>query len=259
MIQVVERAFAVLEYVAGQSHPVLPAEVVAALKLTQPTASRLLRDLCELGYLEQSGPRKGYGIGPVPFRLAPPHRNPDGLFLEEAGPLLRATARELGQAVLFATRHRHWRMIRLHYNYNPAFALDLGRLRYHDLYCTVSGRLLLAYAPESDLYDVIEKLGEPAARPLSAGGWPEAAGGMERFLAELERIRRAGFLELASSGCGNFHCAAFPVFRRRRLLGAVAANWPVDSDAELTRRCLDALEELAGRLSRRTVPQIVIG
>ena len=70
MIKVLQKTFDLLEYVGACPHPVLPREAAEALRLPQPTTVRLLRDLAELGYLEQSGPRKGYRLGPVPFRLA---------------------------------------------------------------------------------------------------------------------------------------------------------------------------------------------
>lgn len=105
MIKVLQKTFDVLEYAANSPHPVLPGETAEALGLPQPTAARILRDLAELGYLEQPGPRKGYRLGPVPYHLAG-GRLYDDEFLRFVTAAVKECARSIGQSVLFAVRRR---------------------------------------------------------------------------------------------------------------------------------------------------------
>ena len=89
-----------------------------ASALRTETAARLLRDLAELGYLEQSGPRKGYRLGPVPFHLAG-GKLYDDEYMRFVSATVKECAREMGQSILFAVRRRASRYILCHYNFNP--------------------------------------------------------------------------------------------------------------------------------------------
>ena len=243
MIKVLQKTFAILEYIAVSPHPVTPGELVEVLNLPQPTAARILRDLAELGYLEQSGARKGYRPGPV-FYLIAGGKLYDDEFMRFARTEIRECARELGQSVLFAVRRRNSRLILCHYNYNPRFRIDTRAMRFHDLYVTASGRMLLAFAPEGELDTFIRENGLPAPEV-----WPGAADGIDILKRELGRIRTDRCLELQRSFCGNFHIYARPVFRGRAFLGAVAANWDVDAPANLSAQYRRGVTTLAQTLT----------
>lgn len=249
MIKVLQKTFGVFEYVTQQDHPVLPAELVRELKLPQPTAVRLLRELTELGYLEQIAPRKGYRPGPIPFRIFRcDHRRER--FCAFAQPLIDNTARRLGQSVLFSCRHRHWRTILCHANYNPTFYVDTTSYRIDDLYCTVTGRVLLAYTPEEELDQIIETVGLPDPN-VWAHHWDEATGGREALDRELSKIRQQGFAEAEHYSQGfPFHIYARPVIRNRNFLGAVGASHPGGVSPEAWRRFTGAITLLAETLSR---------
>ncbi len=251
MIKVLQKTFDLLEYVGACPHPVLPREAAEALRLPQPTTVRLLRDLAELGYLEQSGPRKGYRLGPVPFRLADGKIYNDE-FMRFASAAVKECARELSQSVQFAIRRRCCRYILCHYNFNPGFFIDTTRIRFRDLYATGSGRTLLAFAPEAELGELIADLGLPSPET-----WPEAAPDREHLLHELGRIRTAREVEMPRSLCGNFHVYARPVFRNRAFVGVVAANWETSAPPARSERYKEQITTLAARLSEAR--KLVVG
>lgn len=251
MIKVLQKTFDLLEYAAGSPHPVLPRETADALGLPQPTAARLLRDLAELGYLEQSGPRKGYRLGPVPFHLAG-GKLYDDEYMRFVSATVKECAREMGQSILFAVRRRASRYILCHYNFNPGFLIDTSRIRYHDLYGTGSGRMLLAFAPENELGELIAELGLP-----SPDIWPEAAPDRGRLLHELGKIRTDREAEMPRSLCGNFHVYARPVFRNRVFAGVVGANWEPDSPSARSESYREQITILAARLSEAR--KLVVG
>ncbi len=251
MIKVLQKTFDLFEYVAMSPHPVPPREAAEALNLPQPTTVRLLRDLTELGYLEQSGPRKGYRPGPVPFLLAGGKLYDDD-YMRFVSSMVRECAREMGQSVQFAVRRRNFRYILCHDNYNPGFAVDTARVRFRDLYHTGSGRMLLAFSSEPELEELISELGLPPPHI-----WLDASHDRARLRNELGKIRTAREVEFTRSLCGNFHVYARPVFRNRAFSGAVAANWEIGLSPERNREYKKQITELAARLSEAR--KLVVG
>lgn len=241
MIKVLRKSFEVLEHVYRQSEPVLPQEVARRLELPQATAVRILRDLAEMGYLEQAGPRKGYCRGPMSFVLADAEESE---FLRFARYHIEQTAGELGQAIVLSRRHRNYRCVLCHSNHNPAFAVDADRVRAANLYRTTSGRLLLAYASREDVDAIVRADGLP-----SPGDWPEAAGRRAALDAQLAAIRKSGRIERYPSCDGQSNALALPLFRDGQLFGAVAAYWSLQADEKLSHRCIAAAGKLVKTLS----------
>lgn len=259
MIKVLQKTFDVMEYVVSRERPVPASEVVFRLKLAHPTCIRILKDLVELGYLEQAGARKGYQAGPL-AAFPGGRKQSRNDFIGRAAPLIEECARKLGQSVLLAIRHRSWRHIPCCSNFNPDFSYDLDQVRHHDLYCTVSGRLLLACADEKEQDEIIDVLPPPDADRSSLQYWPEAQGGRENVKRELAAIRRDGAAEMPVSKCRQFHCFALPVFQDNVFFGALAANWPAGSGEALSGSCRDAMRQLADRLSiPATFSKVIVG
>lgn len=241
MIKVLQKVFDVLEYAYRHPEPVLPQEVARRFELSQSTAVRLLRDLAELGYLEQAGARKGYRRGPMAFVLAD---SPESEFLRFASYHIEETARRLGQAVVLSRRHRNFRCILCHRNHNPAFTVDADRVRTPNLYRTTSGRLLLAYAQKSEVDEVVRADGLP-----STTDWSEAAGKRAALDAQLAKICKTGHVERNPSCDGQSHALALPLFRGGQLFGAVAMYWSLHADEEFSERCRVAARLLVQTLS----------
>lgn len=251
MIKVLQKTFDLLEFAAISRRPVLPREAAEALGLPQPTTVRLLRDLAERGYLEQSGPRKGYRLGPVPFHLTD-GKLYDDEYMRFVSATVKECAREMGQSILFAVRRRTSRYILCHYNFNPGFFIDTSQIRFRDLYGTGSGRTLLAFAPESELDELIAELGLPAPEM-----WPEAAPDHGHLLHELGKIRTAREAEMPRSLCGGFHVYVRPVFRNRAFAGVVGANWETSAPPARSEQYKERITILAARLSEAR--KLVVG
>jgi len=62
-VQVVEKAFCLLEYLADQEDPVTLAGIAAAANLPKPTAVRILATLQHLGYVARPAGSRNYTIG----------------------------------------------------------------------------------------------------------------------------------------------------------------------------------------------------
>lgn len=248
MIKVLYKTFDVLEYVASRrGQAVLPQEIVKALDLNQSTCIRIMKDLAELGYLQQLGPRKGYVLGPIAFYLADGKRYKNSLF-QAAEPEIEACARKIGQSVLLATRNGAWRHILCHYNYNANMQIDCSAPRYNDLYITASGRLLLAYAPDTELSDIVVCNGLP---PQEC--WPAAAGSLHDLKQELEKIRTAGLVKWSQGMNQQLYVVAFPLFIHDVMIASVASSWPIADSHRITNECIKEVaataKQIAGRLN----------
>jgi len=68
-IQVVDRAFAILELLANQNSNAGVAEISKQLGLNKTTTHRLLKVLEHHGYVEKNGPDGKYGLGSKLFEL----------------------------------------------------------------------------------------------------------------------------------------------------------------------------------------------
>ncbi len=259
MTKVLGKTFDLLEYVVMRGRPVLPKELVASLRLSQPTVVRLLKELAALGYLEQAGARQGYLPGPMAYHLGGGlHYQND--FYETAVPMIRECAREIGQAVLFSLRCGSWRYVYHCSNFNPGFYIPLEPIRLPDLYRTCGGRVLLAYAEEREREEVLAELGPASPTPKSMNHWPEALGDLHDLRRELTRIRTQGREVMPlSHGGGHLYCLALPVFRDGKFMGAISGNWPSGSDEAFNRRCDEAVTNLVERLSSRRASRRVIG
>ena len=242
MIKVLRKTFELLEYVARRPEPVLPSEAARVLNLSLPTCNRILGELCEYGYLEQSGARKGYAAGPLAFELGRSRHYRNELY-EEIFPQVKESARKIGQSVLFAVRCRDWRYILCHYNYNASFYVDTETVRHRDFYDTATGRVLLANTPEKELEKIIRLVGLPPERE-----WRNVSTSAA-LKAELEKIRLDGMVEIPRREGNALHVYAVPVFRRRQFLGALGTSWPVGSSRELCEECKRELDALRRRLS----------
>ena len=60
MIKVLHKAFEIIQCISESGGAMLPSNIADAIGINQATCVRILRDLIDLGYLEQLGPRQGY-------------------------------------------------------------------------------------------------------------------------------------------------------------------------------------------------------
>ncbi len=229
MTKVTRKIFAVMELIASKGgRGVLPSEVVEALALNQTTCIRILKDLVELGYLEQISRQRGYVLGPMANWLAGACVYKREL-LETAKPLVEDCAKKAAQSVLLAIRRKDRRFVLAHSNYNVRMHVDVAGPYWQDFYYTATGRLLLAYASEAELKSVFQSLGAP---PPS--DWPEAPD-FKSLLRETASIRAAGFVSFergkldASADCRrrvDLYILACPVWSDGAFEAALGMSVP---------------------------------
>ena len=188
MTKVTRKIFAVMEFIAAKcGRGVLPSEIVEALSLNQTTCIRILKDLVELGYLEQISRQRGYTLGPMANWLARSCVYKREL-IDTARPLMEDCARKAGQSVLLSVRRQDKRFVLAHFNFNTRMHVDVAGPFWRDFYFTATGRLLLAYSSEEELKGLFKSLGAPAPED-----WPEVTD-LKSLLRETAAIRGAGLV-----------------------------------------------------------------
>ncbi len=102
-IAVVEKAFALLEFLVQEGKSASLADVTLAAKLPKPTAYRLLRSLEVLGYVSRPAGSKDYSVGPRTARLSV--ADPHAALKQAARPLMQKLHGELNETVNLAVLH----------------------------------------------------------------------------------------------------------------------------------------------------------
>ncbi len=246
MIKVLFKAFDILEYVIGcGGRPVLPQDIVKALDLNQPTCMRIMKDLAEMGYLEQTGPRKGYVPGPIAF-YSSEGIHPRQVLFQAAAPEIDACARKIGQSVMLAVRYNTVRHIPCHYNYNMQMQINCAPPRHDDLYVTASGRILMAGMSERELTTFLERRGMPSEEE-----WPAAAMSRDALTDELCRIREAGQIGWEPGMSRLIDLIAFPLLDRGNIVAAVGASWPAAESERLRSQCIEAVKLCTEQISSK--------
>jgi len=93
----VDKAFGLLEFLAASGKPASLQDVSEAVKLSKPTAYRLLRGLQEMGYVTRPADSRHYLVGPRTALLAAV--DPYAELKSQARPLLRRLHEEFNETV----------------------------------------------------------------------------------------------------------------------------------------------------------------
>ena len=248
-VKVLSKAFKIIEFIAAKrGDPVLPGEILKVLEISQPTCVRLLKFLVELGYLAQVSRQKGYVLGPLAFWVAD-GRSYRHELTATAQPMVRDCAKTLGQSVLLATRHDDVRVMLCGFDANPGIKLDYGQPFYNDLFLTVTGRILLAHAPEVELKKILGRRGVP-----NYGPWPHETS-EDDFHKEMGRIRSVGRIVGYHQDRGS---GAVPVLQDGVCVATIGCVW-LEDDRGREEEFMRVLSETAQRLSSKISQGTIVG
>jgi DNA-binding IclR family transcriptional regulator len=187
MIQVVERTFAVLEYLARdpQGRNRL-SDIAEGANLNASTCARILKTLGRLGYVVKYVEGGGYSLGSKAYSLV--DRSSYRYDLVLAGrTFMTQFVRKLNESILLATLYHGNRIVL--YEIEAEHLIKAHREAVNDCDSplrTATGRLMLAYLPEAER-------GQLVADARSWGKfWPQMANKAQVFEA-LDEIRRQGW------------------------------------------------------------------
>lgn len=216
-VQSIDRALDVLETLAEHGGAAGLSEIAAKTGLPYGTIHRLLRTLLARGYVRQESDRR-YALGAGLVRLggvaegmvgewARPHL---ARMVELSGETANLAVLE-GDFVVYVAQVPSPRRLRM-------FAEVGRRVLPHS---TAVGKVLLAGRGAEEAVTLLERTGMPRRTPNTI---TEAAA----MLAELERVRAAGYaMDLGEEELG-VHCLAVPVSDGERVVAAMSVSGPAE-------------------------------
>ncbi|HWB27535.1 MAG TPA: IclR family transcriptional regulator C-terminal domain-containing protein [Chitinophagaceae bacterium] len=216
MIQVVNRAVDIIEYVAhDSSRPKLLGEIAADLSLNAGTCANIVKTLLARGYLEKNSGGKGYILGRNLYSIVEVSGNYREL-IKAADAEMELITDTLTENSILAILRGEERVI-IHKKNAEQF-VQAHTANEKKAYDTSSGRLLISMQSDPALDSYIKKHGLPS--PVI---WKEAST-KKRFMEIVEEIRGRGYVLTEDSE--RLTGVAFPIYKKDRLVAALSIYMP---------------------------------
>jgi DNA-binding IclR family transcriptional regulator len=195
----ISKIFGLLEFLAADPRPVSLQTISEAVKLSKPTAYRLLQALHQLGYVSRPSHSRDYLIGPRVARLA--SADPYATLKSTARPLLRRLHETLNETVNLGVLS-HEQVLYLD------FLETTQPLRYivipgqsDPYYCTALGRAIVAQLDEPQRERLLAKTRLRAHTPHTVKSLPE-------LRKRIIRARETGIAEENEESVSGVCCLA---------------------------------------------------
>lgn len=245
--QSLERGLAILSSFSSGRQLIGTSEIARELGLTRSTAHRYIATLSRLGYLQQDGVTRRYGLGPRVLDLGFTAINSMEL-RHVAAPQLRRLCDETGHtvnmAILDETDIVYVERVRASRGRQNEIDLDLHVGSRLPAYCTSLGKVLLAYLPPERRDEILDAV-------LLARRGPNTITSRRELMAELERVRAAGMAVNNEELAYGLRSIAVPVLAASG--EAVAA---VNLAAHSAMASIDDLVERLGPTMQRAAAEI---
>jgi len=237
LIKVLHKAFEMIECISEHGPVMLPSAIANRVGINQATCVRILRDLVDLGYIEQLGPRQGYMLSVQGWATF--SRNPQiERLLAEGSPLISQYAERINQCMFLCVIRNGRRYTVFFRNGHPTFNLVPQRVAYDDCHITATGQLLLAIGPEAERQAYLEQCPPDVDR--------KALGRL------FVKIQKQGFAVIHRKE--DFHAiAAYPVYMFGKAVAAVSVcmvgeNMKKAEEQRLISACESCARDLSARL-----------
>lgn len=248
-VQVIDRSFAILEYLSQAGEARGPTEIAAATGMAKSTVYRLLTAMCCNGYVEKAGPGV-YVIGIKLVEIVSNHIN--SLELQtEARPFLSELHAELGLIIHLGILDRAEVVYveKMDISRNLRLYAQIG-LRV-PAYCSSLGKCLLSCLAGDELEYLLsgihlEKFTPNTITTLSA------------LKAHLRLVRQQGWAIDEQEYIVGHRCIGAPIYDYRgEMIAAISASGPVTllTDDRVS-RVIERVKAAAAQISRRLCYQV---
>lgn len=245
MIQSLQRALGILEFVARGGTAVSAAEISRHVGLHASTTYHLLQTLTSLGYLTQDEADKKYRVGTKAFQIAASAWNETRL-VTLAAPVLDEVARQTGETSYLALFARgELVVVDKIEGEGPIHVTErVGAPR--PAYATAIGKILLAFFTEDQLKVFLAK---NRLRPLT----PKTIVSVSLLRRELVQIRKQGYAMDDEEFMAGVRCVAAPVRNfTGNVVAAIAISGPAwEMNPDRVAGLADYLKPVAHRLSQQ--------
>ncbi len=216
MIQVIERAIDILEFVASHGkEPVQLIKIAESAGISQPTCANIVKTLAKRNYLENVNRKSGYIIGADAYKLTGNLSYNQDLILA-AKPVMEAITHELNETSLLGVLRNNKRLI-LH-SVQSDQDLQVRAKVEADVFATSSGRLLMAFLAPKELEKLIEAVGYP-----NETIWP----GVQNRAPLDKAIKKIQKDQMAQTVSAKHICGfAVPVYRKEQVIAGLSVFLP---------------------------------
>ena len=192
MIQVVNRALDIIEFIASSGRKDIPLKDIAdGLNLNHGTCANIIKTLLTRDYLERAPDKKGYRLGPMFYFIAGDYSYSVDL-INSAKELMHKLTDSINESCMLGILRNDTRVSL--YEVHAMQELQVINKKEKPAYQTASGRLLLAYLSAEKRAAFINKYGLP---PTDV--WEDVQE-EEDLIFELDKINRKGIaIQIASS------------------------------------------------------------
>lgn len=242
MIQVINRALDILEYVAQESARAKSlTEVATAVQLNHGTCANIMKTMVNRQYLDQVSAKKGYCLGAKAYLLT---GNP--LFyeaiLEAARPQMAVLTQHLKESCLLAVLQNDQRLL-IHRDLCDQ-PLQVYTADEKHVFDSASGRLLIGMLNNAELEKFITRYGLP-----STEFWAEADE-RQAFLTQIAKIRaeECAYQESVRQVIGY----AVPIRKFGKVVAGLSVYLPMyRHDSSKATDVLVSLRQAAGAINQK--------
>ncbi|MCI2253337.1 IclR family transcriptional regulator [Domibacillus sp. PGB-M46] len=235
VVKSVARALDIIALVSASPRGLGVTEIANGMDINKSSVFRTLATLEQYGYIEQHKETGRYRIGYAFLEVS--SRLLESLDVRsEAQDVLRQLEAETNEVVHLVVYDRGEVVYIEKLDGHEALRMHSKVGRRAPVHCTSVGKAILAHLPQSEVNDILERRGLPVHTDYTITT-------EEAYLAELARVREAGYaLDLEENEPG-IRCIAAPVFDHH---GAIAAA--VSISGPTLRMTDERLKALRGRM-----------
>ncbi|HLT71828.1 MAG TPA: IclR family transcriptional regulator C-terminal domain-containing protein [Cyclobacteriaceae bacterium] len=242
MIQVVNRAFDILEYIARDKNKIFSlSEIADTLKLNHATCANIIKTMVQRNYLEQMGHKKGYRLGFMTFQITGSDTY-DQELLKAAKPAMESLTKKINETCLLGILKRDVRFALHQVSGNHDLIVKSSTEK---AACnSASGRLLVAMQSKEKLQEFVERYGLP-----SAEFWKEAST-TRGFNTEILKIQRDGYTVQTTKT--HISGIAVPVYKAKEVVASLSVYLPESRfNEKIKKDILDQLNKTSEIISRK--------
>ncbi len=216
MIQVINRALDILEFVAKQGkEPIQLIKIAQNANLSQPTTANIVKTLLAKNYLERVSRKDGYRLGAGAYQLTGNLSYNQNVILA-AKEVMEDLTKQLNETSLIGILRNNKRYI-IHMVHSDQNLQVRARIE-SDIYSTATGRLLMAFCTPKELDNIVSVIGLPLAQV-----WPQALT-REALEQALQKIRKEEFAQTHNEN----HIVGFavPIYRKKEVIASLSIFLP---------------------------------
>lgn len=230
MIQVLERASDILEYLAANRTRRVPlSEISDTLGIHKATCANIMKTLKDLGLVLQADYRSGYTLGERIYALAGvPSANAAKRLVRIVKPLMDGLCQEVNENLMLSVIRNNKRI--LLYKAMGKNNIEAKVIDEMEAWPATTAKVIIANFDETKLNSYIKSYGMPGS------DWPEVES-REDLHAKLAEIRNRDFTTIIFN---HFACIAAPIFENGTVVASLGCYLP---DIRLSRGRRENIEK----------------